>query len=97
MAVHLLSESRLTLSEAAQLCGVSTGAVVRWTLYGIRDRSLKLESYRLAGKRYTTRESIHRFVAAQNPETLPAVSARTSDSYERRIAAAEAELAARGI
>jgi hypothetical protein len=96
MATNLLSETRLTLSEAAQVCGVSTGAVVRWSLYGIRGGSLKLESYRLAGKRYTTQEAIERFIAAQNPDTTPA-RATFNDAAEQRIKAAEAELAAHGI
>lgn len=97
MSTHLLNESRLTLSEAARICGVSTGAAVRWALYGIHGGSLKLESYRLAGKRYTTHEAIERFIAAQNPDAATSSIVTMNDASEARIAAAEAELAAHGI
>ena len=76
MEIDLLTESRISISELAQMLGVTTPTVWRWRKFGVRG--VRLETFMLGGRRYTTRESHRRFVerttAAANGEPLEAAS-----------------------
>lgn len=94
----LLSEDILELSEAAtfikgQFRGrkPSVSTVLRWCLYGLRG--IKLESLKCGGQRMTTKQAVIRFIdRLSNPSPSPRPPAD-----ESRLAAAEAELVARGV
>jgi len=94
----LLNEQRITLAQAAKKCGVNPSTCWRWTLNGVRG--VKLETFSIGAKRYTTEEALERFIhastAAAANEPMASVS-RTPKQRERAIARAEAELAKEGI
>ena len=97
---QLLSETKLSFSQAAQEFDRSVGSVVRWAVDGVLGRSRGgvrhrewLEHFRLGGKLYTTREALARFVVALGgadpiPRSREATDSRTPS--ERRRADAQA-------
>lgn len=87
---ELLAEQRMTFGQLAQHQGVSPNTIWRWSHVGIRG--VKLETYRLGGKRVTTLEAYHRFAAA-----ISGVPVSTTASRRKSIAKAERILAASGI
>ena len=86
----ILTETRLSPSQAAGVVPVSVGTVWRWFLKGVKGH--KLESACIGGRRFTSEEALRRFVAKINagPGETPAV--RTPKQRDRAIDAAEAEL-----
>ncbi len=89
----LISEQRLTLNQLAKQEGVNPSTVWRWSLRGVRG--VKLETFSVGARRFTTAEAFGRFVhgttaAAQGEQ--PQV--RTNRQRAAAIAQAEAELAA---
>lgn len=58
----LFSESRISLTEAAQFLGVNVSTCWRWALKGVRN--IRLETCSVGGKRQTSLEAIERFVEA---------------------------------
>lgn len=58
----LLKETEISLAELARQRGVAPSTVYRWVSRGIRG--IRLKSYRLGGKQYTTKEALQRWVAA---------------------------------
>ncbi len=93
---HLLAESRLSLSELARREGVAVPTTWRWAQRGVRG--VKIETFAIGGRRYTTAEAFARFVeattAAAQGVTPPA---RTNRQREAAIAKAEAELDKLGV
>ena len=92
----ILSEQKLTLSQAARQVDVNPSTVWRWSLKGVRG--VKLETYSIGAKRYTTAEALIRFtesctVAANGEQP----KARTNRQREAAIRRAERELDAAGI
>ncbi len=79
----LLEERRLSLTELAQREGVNATTIWRWTLRGVRG-GIRLESFIVGGRRYTTEQAFTRFVeritAAADPEPQ---SLRTSPEHSR--------------
>lgn len=58
-------EIRLSVTAAARdIFGVAPETAWRWALRGVRG--VKLESYVLGGRRFTTREACERFLAVLN-------------------------------
>jgi hypothetical protein len=96
---HLLDERRISFSALAAREGVNASTVWRWSLRGCRG--VKLESFSIGAKRFTTAEAFARFVAATTAiaqgAPAPAPTARTNRQREAAIRAAEAELAEAGI
>ncbi len=96
---HLLDERRLSLAALAAREGVNASTVWRWSLRGCRG--VKLESFSIGAKRFTTAEAFARFVEATTAvaqggaATAPTV--RTNRQREAAIKRAEAELADAGI
>lgn len=58
----LLKETRLGQSAAAREVGVNITTLWRWMTHGANG--IKLESFMIGGRRYTTREALSRFVEA---------------------------------
>ncbi len=96
--VNFLRETRLTFSELSRRENVNASTVWRWSLRGCRG--VRLESFSVGAKRYTTAEAFARFVAATtaaaNGGDLVATQC-TSRQQDAEIDAAERELAAAGI
>ncbi len=92
----LIDEPRLSLTQLAkeQDCNVTT--CWRWAQRGVRG--VRLETYNVGGRRYTTRPAVRRFIesttATAKGEPLPV---RTNRQREAAINRAEAELAKLGI
>jgi len=94
----ILNENKLTLTKLAQRERVNTSTAWRWAQRGVKG--IKLETFKIGGRRYTTNEAFIRFVegttAAANGEQ-PAQQARTNRQRELAVDRAEAELAHDGI
>jgi len=98
MENDLLSESRISMTELARKLDVTIPTIWRWRQRGVRG--IKLETFMIGGRRYTTDEAHRRFVeavtrAADGPQ--PSTVARTNRQREVAIDRAEAELDAAGI
>ena len=93
----MLTEQKLSLTKLAHREGVNVCTCWRWTKRGVRG--VRLETYNVGGRRWTTEEAFARFVegttAAANGE--PAVESRTNRQRDTAIARAERELADAGI
>lgn len=90
----ILSEDRLTFKEAAKILGVHLASVWRFALKG--SRGVKLESALIgAGKRYTTRQALDRFLDRLNKreieKAIPATRPLSRRRRERQIEAAKEE------
>ena len=95
---QLRKEDRISLAQAARSVGVNPSTVWRWTLNGVRG--VRLSSFNIGAKRWTTTEEVDRFVAATTAVAngeQPATSARTNRQRQVAIAIAEAELDRAGI
>jgi hypothetical protein len=97
--IDLLSETRIPLAALGREENVAPSTTWRWVLNGVRG--VKLESFSVGAKRYTTREAFARFVEATSAAAahgpMPSVAARTPRQREAAIRRAEKELAAEGI
>ncbi len=94
----LLKEKRLSLTELARREGVSIPTVWRWRKKGVKG--VRLESFLVGSRRYTTFESFSRWVerttAAADGEQ-PSTPTRTNRQRQAEIDRAERELEAAGI
>lgn len=78
----------------------SRKTVYRWTLKGcVADdgQRIVLESARIGGRRWTSREAIERFIAGMGRRNETAAAPAVDSSAVLRMKAAEARLAAEGI
>lgn len=91
--MHLLEETRITLTDLAKREGVNVSTVWRWASKGCRG--YVLESYTFGGKRCTTSEAFTRWVLAQNGGKL--VGPTTAKQRAKAVEAADRELAEMGI
>jgi hypothetical protein len=93
---RLLTEQLRLLTRASpEVPGnphVST--LIRWAHHGIRG--VKLETVMVGGRRFTSVEAVHRFLARLNQTGTPETAA-SSPASERETARIEAQLDAEGI
>ncbi|MGE3780577.1 MAG: DUF1580 domain-containing protein [Pirellulaceae bacterium] len=90
------SENLITFSEASRLVpphGAHVSTVWRWALNGLAD-GRKLETIKIGGRIYTSREALGRFLTAPQSQSPRPTSA---GQRERKIDAAQSELAAFGV
>lgn len=94
----LLNEDRLTMGELARQEELNPCTIWRWTGRGVKG--VRLETFSIGGRRFTTQQAFQRFVAATtaaaNGESAT-TAVRTNRQREASIAKAEAELAKAGI
>ena len=94
----MLTEQRLTLTQAARKLGVNPSSTWRWALHGVRG--VKLETYNVGAQRFTSEEAIERFVEATTAvaanTSMPSV-AHTPRQRQRESDRADQALAAEGI
>lgn len=74
---------------------VSLATLHRWRLNGVRG--VKLETVLIGGLRYTSKEAIIRFVAAQNADDKPAAATITPKQRQRQAEAAQVALQEAGL
>jgi hypothetical protein len=93
----MLSENKITLSSLAKREGVNVSTVWRWTSRGVRQ--IRLETFSVGGRRWTTEEAFERFVAATTALAVPQASpsAQPSRSRNAAVRAADKRLAAAGF
>lgn len=97
--VSLANESLLTLAQARSAfpgrnrLGLAT--LHRWRLKGVRG--VRLETCLIGGLRYTSKEAIERFFAAQNALEEPARPTLTATQRARQAEAAQQALKAAGM
>jgi hypothetical protein len=88
----LLHEQRLTLNDLASQEGVNPSTIWRWSLRGVRG--VKLETFSVGSRRFTTAEAFERFVEATTAAaTSQSTSTQSSRQREASIAQAERGLA----
>lgn len=64
------TSDRITITAAARdIFSVAPETAWRWTLRGVRG--VKLQSFVVGGRRFTTRDACDRFLAALNGATSP--------------------------
>jgi hypothetical protein len=92
---ELLNEQRMTLADLARQENVSVCTCWRWAGRGVRG--VRLETFNVGARRFTTREAFSRWVAATQVEPPTSPQARTTRQRAMAIKAAEAELAKAGV
>ncbi len=99
MPIDCEAETLLTFSDARTAFPGdrrhSLATLHRWRLNGVRG--VKLETTLIGGLRYTSKEAIARFIAAQNAADAPATSAITPAQRQRQAEAAQAQLERMGV
>ena len=80
----ILDGKRLTLKEAAELCGVHVNTIHRWRRVGHRGRKLRL--IRLGGRTFVREADLEEFAAALS-DPPAAETARERDERSRRAVA----------
>ena len=94
MAINPEHEELLTLAEASHVIPTRPDVRTIWRWLERGCRGVRLDSIRIGGRRYTSREAIERFLGTLNDERQedPPATRRT-----RRIRRAQAELAEHGL
>jgi hypothetical protein len=96
---NLIDESRLTLTALARREGVAVSTVWRWAMRGVRG--VKLETFNIGVKRFTTKGAFLRFVDASTAAAMGGVmvapQCRTNRQREAAIIRAEAALKRAGL
>lgn len=92
----LLEEHRLSLNELAQNQRVNASTAWRWALKGVGG--VRLETFQLGGRRFTTTEAWHRWHVRLNASRhSDAMSPRTNPQRDAAITRAEQELKDAGV
>lgn len=98
MAIDTSIETIIAFSDARTEFGdgrrKSLATLHRWRLHGVRG--VRLETVLIGGLRYTSREAIDRFIAAQNADETPA-PVTTPAQRRRQADAAQAALQEVGL
>ena len=79
MAIDAEVERIITIGEACRSIppnGVSPSTFARWLQHGVGPNRTKPETIRIAGRRLTSIEALARFIAAQNENGIPAITAK---------------------
>lgn len=95
---HLWNEGRLSFAQAARRVGVNPSTVWRWALHGVRG--VRLESFSIGAKRFTTTNFLEEFTEACSAVAggeQPTTQARTSKQKSRDIDSATQQLEKAGI
>src|SRR4051812_27731310 len=96
-SMTLLNEQRLSLTALSKREDINVSTAWRWAQRGVRG--VKLETFNIGGRRWTTEEAFSRFVEATSAAASGALEpqSRTNRQRETNISRAEAELAKAGI
>lgn len=94
--MSILDEELIPLSEIGKYLPTSPSKQTRWrwSVQGVGPRKVRLETVKLSGVRFTSRESLRRFLEQLNAvEDSPAEPDVSPEEWERT----EAELRQRGL
>ena len=104
MTIDYTTETIVTLGEACRAFppnGVSDATMARFIQKGVKIKALgmfvKLETIKIGGRRFTSKEAISRFIAAQNADDAPAAPVITASQRRKQSEAAQAGLEKMGI
>lgn len=104
MTIDYTTETIITLGEACREFppnGVSDATIARLIQKGLKIKSLgifiKLETVKIGGRRFTSKEAIARFIAAQNADNDPAAPVITPSQRRQQADAAQVELRKFGV
>jgi len=75
----IFGETRLSMLDVARAYGVHISTVHRWRVHGVRG--VRLETFRQAGRRYSSREATRRF----NQRVTDAADAHATKAQQPRI------------
>ncbi|MEX2288269.1 MAG: DUF1580 domain-containing protein [Planctomycetaceae bacterium] len=94
MRNSLLWETRISLAEAGRLAGnVNPATIWRWRTKGVKG--VKLETFAIGGRQYTTREALERFITGVTA-AKEAIYGEIADA-EARSESTERQLRAAGL
>jgi len=87
--IEALASTYILLSKSGRLLstGPSPATMWRWSLKGIDG--VKLKTYKIGGRRYTTAADLENFVARLNGPTSPGVATPDRRDQKRQAVAAE--------
>ena len=81
--------------------GVADATMARFIQKGVKVKAtgevVKLETFKIGGRRFTSLEAIARFIAAQNADDAPAIPAITATQRRRQSEAARLALQEAGV
>ena len=81
--------------------GVADATMARFIQKGVKIKAtgefVKLETIKIGGRRYTSKEAIARFIAAQNADDVPAAPTITPAQRQRQAKAAQRALQEAGL
>jgi hypothetical protein len=81
--------------------GISDATMARFIQKGVKVKAtgeiVKLETFKIGGRRFTSLESIGRFIDAQNADDVPAAPAITPTQRRRQAQAAQRALQEAGL
>ena len=104
MGIDFESETIITIGEACRAFppnGISDATMARFIQKGVKIKALgifvKLETVKIGGRRFTSKEAIVRFIAAQNASDVPAAPAITATQRRRQSEAARLALQEIGL
>lgn len=102
VGTEILEGTPISLTEAAKLCPGRPHMATLWRWATSGCRGVKLITVVMGSRRYTSRESLERFLeatteAAAGHPAPPALAMPKTSRRRREIAAAEARLAKAGI
>ena len=104
MGINVETEKVITLGEGCREFppnGISEATISRFIQKGVKIKALgifvKLETVKIGGRRFTSKEAIARFIAAQNADEGTAAPAITPAQRTRQAQAAQLALQEAGL
>lgn len=81
--------------------GIADATMARYIQKGVKIKAtgefVKLETIKIGGRRYTSKQAIARFIAAQNVDEVPAAPAISPTQRRRQAQAAQRALQEAGL
>lgn len=104
MGIDIQTETVIGIGEACRSFppnGISDATMARFIQKGVKIKALgvfvKLETIKIGGRRYTSKEAIAQFIAAQNADDVSAAPAITPAQRTRQAQAAQLALQEVGL
>jgi hypothetical protein len=99
MGINVETEKVITLGEGCREFppnGISAATISRFIQKGVKIKALgifvKLETVKIGGRRFTSKEAVSRFIAAQNAADVPAAPVITGSQRRRQSESAREAL-----
>jgi hypothetical protein len=102
--MSIQNETVIGIGEACRAFppnGISDATIARFIQRGVKVEAtgefVKLETFKIGGRRFTSKEAIARFIAAQNTDDVPASQVITATQRRRQSEAARLALQEAGL